>query len=526
MVDHYSVNLSHLIKEVPGILKHPGSDVGIIGITQDSRQVQPGNLFVAFAGGSTDGHRFIPDAIQNGATAIVGTQDLPWLPVPYVQVKDSRLALAYLAAAFFGFPANKLLMIGVTGTDGKTTTSNLIFHILQAAGFRTGMISTVNAIIGDQELDTGFHVTTPDSLSVQSYLAQMKAIGVTHVILETTSHGLAQHRVDACEFDLGVVTNITHEHLDYHGNFESYRAAKGKLFGFLSETRKKSITAPRCAVLNYDDASYPFLSEMTTADQLSYGINAEADIHAKDIRESVSGLSFHAIGRNIGGLSWESSIHTPLIGRYNVSNCLAALAVCVGALGVEPEMARVALESAKKVPGRMEFIKMGQEFLAIVDFAHTPNALRRALEAARSLTDKRVIAVFGSAGLRDREKRRLMAETSGELADLTILTAEDPRTESLDSILEQMSQGVRERGGEEGNTFWTIPDRGDAIAFAINIARQGDVVIVCGKGHEQSMCFGEIEYAWDDRIALRAALARLLGITGPQMPYLPTQKTP
>ena len=169
---------------------------------------------------------------------------------------------------------------------------------------------------------------------------------------------------------------------------------------------------------------------------------------------------------------------------------------------------------------------MGQEFLAIVDFAHTPNALRRALEAARSLTDKRVIAVFGSAGLRDREKRRLMAETSGELADITILTAEDPRTESLDSILEQMSLGVREHGGEEGKTFWAIPDRGDAIAFAVDIARQGDVVIVCGKGHEQSMCFGEIEYAWDDRTALRAALARLLGIAGPQMPYLPTQKTP
>ena len=335
MVDHYSVNLSHLIKEVPGILKYPGSDVGIKGIAQDSRQVQPGSLFVAFAGGSTDGHRFIPDAIQHGATAIVGTQDLPWLPVPYVQVKDSRLALAYLAAAYFGFPAKKLLMIGVTGTDGKTTTSNLIFHILQAAGYRTGMISTVNAVIGDQELDTGFHVTTPDALSVQSYLAQMEAIGVTHVVLETTSHGLAQHRVDACEFDLGVVTNITHEHLDYHGTFESYRAAKGKLFEFLSETREKSITAPRCAILNFDDASYSFLSKMTTSDQLSYGINAEADILAKDIRETASGLSFQVVGKNLDGLNWESKIDTPLIGRYNVSNCLAALAVCVGALGIE-----------------------------------------------------------------------------------------------------------------------------------------------------------------------------------------------
>ncbi len=526
MVEHHSVNLSKLIKEVPGIVKYPESEVMIKCIAQDSRQIQPGSLFVAFAGGSADGHRFIPDAIQRGATAIVGTQDLPLLPVPYIQVKDSRLALAYLAAAYFDFPAHKLLMIGVTGTDGKTTTSNLIFHILQVAGYRTGMISTVNAVIGDQELDTGFHVTTPDALSVQRYLSQMAAIGVTHFVLETTSHGLAQHRVDACEFDLGVVTNITHEHLDYHGTFEAYRAAKGKLFEFLSETREKSFAAPRCAILNCDDASYPFLSKITSVDQLSYGINPHADIHAKDIQETASGLSFQVFGKKLSGVNWKSSIDTPLVGSYNVSNCLAALAVCVGVLRIDQEIARMALESVKKVPGRMEFINMGQEFLAIVDFAHTPNALRRTLEAARSLTDKRIIAVFGSAGLRDREKRRLMAETSGELADITILTAEDPRTESLDSILEQMCLGVREHGGVEGKTFFAIPDRGDAIAFAVEIARKGDVVIVCGKGHEQSMCFGEIEYAWDDRTALQAALARFLGIAGPQMPYLPTQTTP
>ncbi len=222
--------LSEIIIDLPGIASDPGGDAWISGIAQDSRRIKPGDLFVAFAGGSTDGHRFIPNAIQNGASAIVGTQPLGTLPVPYIQVGDSRLALAYLAASFWGNPARKLMVIGVTGTDGKTTTSTLIFDILRQAGYRAGMISTVNAIIGDQEIDTGFHVTTPDALDIQHYLAQMVAAGMTHVVLETTSHGLAQHRVAACDFDIAVVTNITHEHLDFHGGYAEYRAAKGHSF--------------------------------------------------------------------------------------------------------------------------------------------------------------------------------------------------------------------------------------------------------------------------------------------------------
>ncbi len=224
-----------MISDLKGISNLPASDAQISGVKLDSRLVQPGDLFVAVAGGITDGHQFIGDAIQRGVSAIVGEQPLVDLPVPYLQVEDSRAALAHLAAAFFGFPAHQLVMIGVTGTDGKTTTSNLIYHILKAAGLRAGMISTVNALIGDQALDTGFHVTTPEAPEVQRYLAQMVAAGLSHVVLEATSHGLAQQRVAACEFDLGVVTNITHEHLDYHGSFSSYQAAKGLLFEGLSE---------------------------------------------------------------------------------------------------------------------------------------------------------------------------------------------------------------------------------------------------------------------------------------------------
>lgn len=523
LVNKKPVSLSQLLHSVPGIVSSSGQDVQVQRIIQDSRQAQPGDLFVAFTGGSTDGHKFIPSALQRGVTAIVGTQAIHQLPVPYIQVEDSRLALAYLAAAFYDFPAKRLLVIGVTGTDGKTTTANLIYDILRTAGFQAGMISTVNAVIGDQELDTGFHVTTPDALSVQSYLSQMVEIGATHVVLEATSHGLAQNRVDACEFDLGVVTNITHEHLDYHGSYEAYRAAKARLFEFLSVTQPKIFSTPRCAILNFDDASYQYLSSRTNAIQLSYGATPGADIMADRVVQDATGLKFEIHGKSLLDSPWEMKVFTPLVGSYNISNCLAAAAACSGALGVDPEIAQEALKNARKVPGRMEFIDMGQDFLAVVDFAHTPNALRNALLAARPLVKGRVIAVFGSAGLRDKEKRRMMAEISTEYADVSVLTAEDPRTEQLEAILEEMATGAKNRGGVEGKTYFRIHDRGEAIRFATNIARCDDIVLVCGKGHEQSMCFGDIEYSWDDRIALKAALAGLLEIPGPAMPYLPTQ---
>ncbi|HBA92766.1 MAG TPA: UDP-N-acetylmuramoyl-L-alanyl-D-glutamate--2,6-diaminopimelate ligase, partial [Anaerolineaceae bacterium] len=242
----------------------------ITGIALDSRQVQPGYLFVALTGGSADGHCYIPAAVAQGAVAVVGQQpaDEFLLDIPYIQVEDTRQALAYLSAAFYDFPARKLTVIGVTGTDGKTTTSNLLYTILNHAGKKVGIISTVNAVIGDEVIDTGFHVTTPEAPHVQHYLAQMAAAGLTHVVLEATSHGLAQERVTACEFDIGVVTNITHEHLDYHGSYAAYRAAKARLFQHLLETVEKPQGNPRLAVLNYDDQSFDFLNDFTQTNKL------------------------------------------------------------------------------------------------------------------------------------------------------------------------------------------------------------------------------------------------------------------
>ena len=387
-----------------------------------------------------------------------------------------------------------------------------------AAGIRAGLISTVNAVIGNEVLDTGFHVTTPDAHDVQHYLARMVDAGLTHVVLETTSHGWAQHRVDACEFDIGVITNITHEHLDQHGSYENYRVAKGRLFTSLEKTLSKPQGNPRLAVLNRDDRSFDYLDLITKVRKMNYGIEQGADICADEIRYSPFGIQFMAVGNDI-----HAAIKSKLVGAYNVSNCLAALTATVVGLGIKPEVAAKGIESLEGVSGRMERIDLGQNFTAIVDFAHTPNALKVTLEAARKMANGRVIAVFGSAGLRDKEKRYMMAETSIELADLTVLTAEDPRTESLERILEEMAAGATSKGGREGETFWCVADRGEAIKFALSLARPGDIVLACGKGHEQSMCFGTVEYPWDDRVAMRAALSELLGIEGPQMPYLPTQ---
>ena len=378
----------------------------------------------------------------------------------------------------------------------------------------------MNAVIGERVLDTGFHVTTPEAMDVQRYLAEMVQAGITHVVLEATSHGLAQKRVAACEFDIGVVTNITHEHLDYHGDYQGYLQAKAELFRLVAQISDKSISVNKIAVLNADDQSCSGLSEIISHEDLNavyYGIKKDADFKAENIINKIDGIQFDLVyaGTRI-------SVQTALLGEYNVLNCLAAAGACAAGLGLTLETVREGIKNLTGIPGRMERIDLGQDFLVVVDFAHTPNALRVALSTAREFTDGQVIAVFGSAGLRDKEKRRLMAEVSAELADLTILTAEDPRTEPLDDILGEMAQGMTGKGGVEGEDFWRIQDRGEAIRAGLELAGEGDILIICGKGHEQSMCFGETEYPWDDRTAALSALADLMALPGPKMPSLPT----
>lgn len=505
--------LAQLFENFPTINQFPEGVV--TGIAVDSRVVKPGDLFVATSDRS-DGHDYICLAIEQGAVAVMGTKPLNKLSIPYVQVADAREAMAHISSVFYNHPADQLTLIGVTGTDGKTTTVNYIYQILKEAGIKAGMISTVNAVIDDQEMDTGLHVTSPEVFDLQRYLRQMVDAGLTHAVLETTSHGLAARRVLGKVFDIGVITNITHEHLDYHGSYKEYFSAKAKLFEGLSEKKPTDEVKP-LAVLNLDDRSYKDLSNLAKVNQVNYGFDPKAEIRASEVVNTPDYLRF-----KIQTPDLEIPIETSLIGNYNVSNCLAAFSATVVGLGIKPEVAQAGIKALSGVPGRMERISLGQEFLVLVDFAHTPFALEAVLKAGKKLTEGRVIAVFGSAGLRDKEKRRMMAEVSAELADLTILTAEDPRTESLESILEEMADGAVKRGGVEGETFYRIPDRGEALRFAVNQAQPGDIVLALGKGHEQSMCFGETEYPWDDREATQAALSEFLNIEGPQMPYLPT----
>lgn len=494
--------LAELLSAVPDshILATQGDLATVIAapVVESSLEIEPSGLFVARKGLSTDGHRYIQEATAAGAGAIVGEIKLERLPVPYVQVKSAKDVLGLLAAAYYDFPSRKLTVIGVTGTDGKTTISHILHHILKgAAGIQAGYISTISADFGDEVMATGLHVTTPGAPRIQAYLARMAEAGVTHCILEMTSHGLAQGRLGAVDIDVAVLSNVMHEHLDFHGSWENYRAAKAMMFRMLSRSHPKSGLA-KVSVINADDPSADYFLAIPADRSVRYGIHNRADYRATALCYQPNSTSFAVRGK---------PIEMGLVGEFNVSNALAAISAAhqlkVGWGDIQQGVA--ALDS---VAGRMERIDEGQDFTALVDFAHTPNALKRALEAGRAMLPKgkRLIAVFGSAGLRDVEKRRMMAEIAADLADVTILTAEDPRTESLDAILEMMAQGCLARGAAEGETFIRVPDRGEAIYAACRMARAGDLVMACGKGHEQSMCFGTTEYPWDDRDAMRSAL--------------------
>jgi len=392
-----------------------------------------------------------------------------------------HLPLAVLAATFYRFPGKKLKVIGVTGTDGKTTTASLIYHILNLGGKRAAIISTVCAKIGDQEIDTGFHVTTPHPWLLQRLLRQMIKQKIEYVVLEVTSHGLDQYRLLGIPFEIGVLTNITHEHLDYHKTYENYVAAKARL-----------LKSAKIAIVNKDDESYKFLSskfKIQSSKFITYGIKNEADFTPKKFE-----------------------FKTSLPGEYNLYNCLAAIAA-TSQLGIPAKIIREGVSSFKGVIGRMEEINEGQDFKVIIDFAHTPNALEQVLKSIKSIkTEKaKLIVVFGCAGLRDREKRPKMGEIASRLADLVVLTAEDPRTEDVNEIIDQIAKGCLKASGIEGKNLFKIPDRQEAINFAIQkLAKKEDIIVICGKGHEKSMCYGHTEYPWSEHEAVRKALKSIL----------------
>jgi len=467
---------------------YDGHDVEVTDIVEHTDYVKYGSCFVARVRTGTDGHPYIGKAIHAGASLIIGQRSREELgvdleEVPYLQVEDSAITEAWLAAAMYEFPSRNLVMIGVTGTDGKTTTTNLIYEILKSSGIKAGMLSTIKASVGNYDEPLALHVTTPEAPIIQGYLKRMVDAGLTHCVLEVTSHSLAQHRVDAIEFDVAVHTNITHEHLDYHGDYERYFHAKARLFHGLkvpawpaeNKAEAKSQLA-KTTILNRDDHSFESLAQISPAPRTTYGLNHYADISAVDITYTAKQTSFELQLPAIKGLP---RIETALLGEFNVYNMLAAAGAAF-VVGISPEQICTGLNAVQELSG------------------------------ARSMTSGRIITVFGSAGKRDVAKRIIMAEISARDADFSILTAEDPRTESLDEILSMMAGGCIKQGGLEGKDFWRVKDRGAAIYFALSLAASEDLVLICGKGHEQSMCFGTTEFPWDERQATRAAIESLL----------------
>ncbi|HJP70112.1 MAG TPA: UDP-N-acetylmuramoyl-L-alanyl-D-glutamate--2,6-diaminopimelate ligase [Candidatus Limnocylindria bacterium] len=468
-----------------------GMPVGeVTALAYDSRAVAPGTLFFAVPGVHVDGHDFVRSAVGAGAVGVVVERELDDIAAPQLVVDRTRRALADAADAWYGHPSKQLEVIGITGTDGKTTTSFLAVELLRAGGRRPGLIGTVAADIGDERVPNEDRNTTPESPELQALLARMVAAGNESVVMEATSHGLALERTRNCRFDVGVVTSVTSEHLEFHGSLEAYRRAKARL-----------IEEAPLAILNADDDAYAFFRERARDRVLTYGIDADADLHATELVADAGGSRFTLVAPD-----WSGEVSTPMPGRFNVSNALAALAIA-HVEGVAWPVAVEALARTAGVPGRMERVDAGQPFAVVVDYAHTADSLGKVLRMLRPVTRGRLIAVFGSAGERDATKRPAMGRIGAELADLTVVTDEDPRLEDPRAINEAIADGARSAGAVDGDSLLVIDDRREAIGRAIELAGEGDVVLLAGKGHEMSMFYGREKRPWDDREVAREALA-------------------
>jgi UDP-N-acetylmuramoyl-L-alanyl-D-glutamate--2,6-diaminopimelate ligase len=489
------VQLSRLLAALPDARWDGRADVEIEDIAHNSRAVTPGSLFVAVpsVGGDdrSGGVRFLDEAARRGAAAAVAPLGTPNASLPLVRVPDVRAALADLAAAFFGHPSEALHLFAVTGTDGKTTTAYLVEQIFSRAGYSTGLVGTVETKIGAERERNPDRMTTPESLDLQRLLRRMAGSGVTHVAMEASSHALALERLRGCRVEAAGLTNVTGDHVEFHGSWDAYVAAKSLLF--------TEVAAGRPAVLNRDDPIFDRFAALASGPVLSYGLERDdADIRARDIVTSASGSTFVL---HIGSAA--SAVSLPLLGRFNISNALLAAGLAYAA-GLPLERIADGLSHASPPPGRQQRIEAGQPFDVVIDYAHTPNAFRSVLSSARAFTRGRLIAVFGAAGNRDRGKRPLLARIAAQHADLAIVTNEDPFGEDPEAIIDEILAGVSP--GEIGTRFIREPDRGSAIRLALAEGRPGDTVLILGKGHEQSIVVGGRKEAWSDAEAVREAL--------------------
>jgi UDP-N-acetylmuramoyl-L-alanyl-D-glutamate--2,6-diaminopimelate ligase len=491
--------VSELLAALPEktVVGRPPSTV--TGVRDDSREVEPGECFVAVPGLRQDARRFVPDAVRRGA-ALVITEGGPLGEgaVPHVVVTSARAALGRVAAAYYGHPSRHLTVVGITGTNGKTTVSYLVEALLQAQGLKTGVIGTIAYRVGDRAIPA--RQTTPGALELQTLLAQMYAEGVRGVAMEVSSHALALARVDEVTFDVAVFTNLTQDHLDFHGTLDEYRRAKRRLFELVARAPKPG----RAAVVNRDDPAGGEMVRGLTVPTLTFGLAAGADVRAAEWASTLEGI--HLTATTPRG---PVTLRSPLIGEHNVMNLLGALATGIG-LGLPAGALARALGGVGPVPGRFEQVRAGQPFLVVVDYAHTPDALERVLTTARKLTGGRLGVVFGCGGDRDRGKRPLMGAIGARLADHVWVTSDNPRSESPEAIIDEIVAGVRRAGADEAR-FARQADRRAAIAAALGWARPGDTVVIAGKGHEAYQIVGTAVLPFDDRVVARDVLRERWG---------------
>lgn len=487
------MNVRALLTELDAPLVVGDAGVEIQGIGYDSREVSPGFLFAALRGLNLDGHTFIPEALARGAVAVLHDRVVPdWRStrarIAMIRVADSRRALAQVSAAFYGHPSRRLHVIGVTGTNGKGAVTFLVEAILRRAGRRCGIVGTMGVVVNGVVAETAR--TTPEAPHLQRTLRAMVDHGLQYAAVEIASHALAMERVAGTRVQTAVFTNLTRDHLDFHGSMEAYGAAKARLFAMAEPAG--------WAVLNADDAYTPVLRAVTRARVMTYGLRAPAEVRGRDVRLHLRGSEFTA--ETPAGTA---RVTLRLAGRFNVANALAAIAV---GIAHEVPLATIAdaLAAMPGIPGRFEAVDEGQAFAVIVDYAHTPDGLENVLRSAREITPGRVIAVFGCGGDRDRTKRPIMGRIAAELADHVIVTSDNPRTEDPDAIIDEILPGTRAAARQV--TVVVEPDRRRAIGAAVAAARAGDLVLIAGKGHESYQEIMATKHPFDDREVVRGAL--------------------
>lgn len=485
--------LQDLISLLPDAVVDGDIATEITSITHDSREVVPGALFVCLTGAKADGHNYIAQAQKQGAAALLVEKTIDSVDgITIIVVKDTRKAMQIIAPAFYDYPARKMRMIGVTGTNGKTTTTHILRSILSKAGFKVGLIGTIHTLIGDQVFP--MKNTTPDVIDLQALLSKMVEAGMDYAVMEVSSHAVALNRIAGCEFDVGVFTNMTRDHLDFHQTFENYMDAKAGLFRQLGAAG--SVKTKKMAVINIDDPAGAVMQANSGCDILTYGLGETAALRAVDINIHADGVSFSAEG-SFGRIPLQLRI----TGIFNVYNVLAAVGAAL-AEQIDWPVIKNALEEFESVPGRFELVRTNLPFSIIVDYAHTPDGLENILKTAREFALGKILVVFGCGGDRDRTKRPIMGQLAVQYADIAIATSDNPRTEDPAAILQEIEAGMKQEKPQQ-TPYEIIIDRKSAIKRALQLAGKQDIVIIAGKGHETYQILGDKTIHFDDREVAR-----------------------